>query len=720
MDRAHAVAQRLARPAPVRGRGGARAVLDVGRHGEDARHVLPAVGGRAVADIAAVFVHDKAGQVVGIVVVIAVLVHVRAVDEGVERGIAGPVRLQRLEHFRASDALFVENELFDGGKAVRRGADAHGLGAGVVVFRTAAGHVHPLRDAIVHQQREVRQRLHALVAEVHLVDRGDHAVAPVFHLLVKGFQHLVEAREGLQRAGVDGKLGVVVDAAAAVDRHVEDQRQVQRAGVVHAVGLPGDGRLHAADAHIAPRLLQRLAVAHQGLDDRRVVEDLRLAGADADDVEDLDLELPRGALVQAHAHPGVRDAGVGVGVQDHVAHVAGDILALGVHAAHVQRRAAHDGAGGEGDGVSVADLAELVHLDEEQLDQLLHLRAGQGAVFEVVFIEAGEEHVEAAVSHRVAVALDDDHVGGDVVKLQGLPEVPRRVFRHPEAVGGDALQLPAPDGVGLLPRHLLREGTVTADVGGRALHGVLFRFVKLAALHVLRAAGVQRLHRRDDLLPNAAEAEGEELFIVGADVADAGVDKQAAAVDALAEVRALPLLLRQRRLKGLAQRLVLPEGLDGVDVVLDLLVDDVAVVGAGLHDVAAKLPRQPVEGELRVDGRGAGLRRQLADDQLVGPDVDADVREDVPQNQAPLHVLRQMGVFFVALRDDHGALGVRGGIPLLRPLQQAVHPREGRRVLGQAGDAHAPDLVIGLHGQRSGIGKIHMAPPPGGRFASPC
>ena len=687
--------------------------MHVGRHGEHARHVLPAVRGGPVLDVLAVGGHDHVGDVVRVIVVVAVVMHPVGVHVGVQGLVALPVVPQCLQELGAGADLIVEHQLFDGRQAVRRGAQADALRAGVVVDRAASADVHAFVDAAVDQQAEVRQRLEPLLRQVDLVDHADHPVAPVFQLEAEALDHLVEAREGVQSAGiraqalprtgtalVEGAGGGAVDAAAVVDGQMDRLRQIEGAGVVPAVGLPGNAGLHAADADVVPGVLQGLSVVHQRPDHRLVVEDLGLAGADADHVEHLDLELLGRPLVQAHAHPGVRDAGVGVGVQHHVAQVVGDVVPLLVHAAHVQGGPAHDRAAGERDGHRVADLAQGVHQAEGVLDQLLALLARHQAALHGLSVVRPEDLVEAAVGHAVAVGLDDDHVGGDMPQLDGFPEVPGRSLGHLQAVGGDPLQFLPADGIRLLRSHPRGQFAVPADVRGGALDCDELRLVEVHALHVFGPGFVQRRHALFHLAAQAAEAHGQQLFVVGRHVADAGVHEQALLRHALALVAALDLFRGVHGQRRLGDGAALPVVLHGVHVVDDVLGYHVAVVLPLVHGTVSELIHQPVEGEFRIQRCGFRRRAQLAHDQLVGPDVDLHPAVDLPQGHGPLHVLGIHGEVSVTLGDDLRPLAVGGVVRVLQPVQHLVDAGERGRILRQAGDAHAPLPVVGLDGQR--------------------
>ena len=91
-------------------------------------------------------------QRVGVIVIIAVVVHFGAVDEGIQLLVAFPVVLDGFQQLGTHGELLVfKHELLDGGQGVRTGGHAAGLGADAVVLGTALGQVVARLHAVLKQ-----------------------------------------------------------------------------------------------------------------------------------------------------------------------------------------------------------------------------------------------------------------------------------------------------------------------------------------------------------------------------------------------------------------------------------------------------------------------------------------------------------------------------------------------------------------------------------------
>ena len=90
-------------------------------------------------------------QLVGVIVIIAVVVHFGAVDEGIQLLVAFPVVLDGFQQLGTRAAFLVKDQLLDGGQGVRTGGHAAGLGADAVVLGTALGQVVARLHAVLKQ-----------------------------------------------------------------------------------------------------------------------------------------------------------------------------------------------------------------------------------------------------------------------------------------------------------------------------------------------------------------------------------------------------------------------------------------------------------------------------------------------------------------------------------------------------------------------------------------
>ena len=97
----------------------------------------------------AVHVGDPHRIFVGIVVVVAVMMDLVAVNVGIDLLVAGPVGLAGLHQLLTGDELLLKHHLLDSGQNVGAGAQAHALGAIAVEAGAAHDDVAAIGNTIV-------------------------------------------------------------------------------------------------------------------------------------------------------------------------------------------------------------------------------------------------------------------------------------------------------------------------------------------------------------------------------------------------------------------------------------------------------------------------------------------------------------------------------------------------------------------------------------------
>ena len=151
MDRAHIIGDGLPCLAAVHRGIGVQAHSDIGVDGVDTGAEDAAARRLAACNVLAVRLEHELEQLIGIVIIVAVVVHFGAVDEGIQLLVAFPVVLDGFQQLGTRAAFLVKDQLLDGGQGVRTGGHAAGLGADAVVLGTALGQVVAGLHAVLKQ-----------------------------------------------------------------------------------------------------------------------------------------------------------------------------------------------------------------------------------------------------------------------------------------------------------------------------------------------------------------------------------------------------------------------------------------------------------------------------------------------------------------------------------------------------------------------------------------
>ena len=187
------------------------------------------------------------------------------------------------------------------------------------------------------------------------------------------------------------RLEVVEALGMGAHGQLHAAHHVEHADVVQAVHAPGDGELHAAHDGVVARVDERHAAAGEGLDVHLVVEALRQAIAQADDLGRLAEQRVGRARMQAHAQVGLRQTRVPLEVEQQERELVRGVATLGVHAAHnevVARGEAREEAG----AVRGAHEDDRVGLEVEALQKLADLR-----------LRGAGRHARAVVRQQVLI-----------------------------------------------------------------------------------------------------------------------------------------------------------------------------------------------------------------------------------------------------------------------------------------------------------------------------
>ena len=358
------------------------------------------------------------------------------------------------------------------------------------------------------------------MGQIHGVEQGDLPVAPVRHLTVIGFQDLIKtghvrqaSRWGAQpfsrsRAPFPSwALFRAVVAVSVVDRQFQHAGDVHVPAIFPSVALSRNIRFHTSHHLVIARILQfHIAGEHAG-NGYVVVEDLRLPGTEADHVRSLHLQFPGSTRMHTYGQPGTGQPGMDMSVQHHESKVVGGIEAFFIHSSNRQRGTSYASVSESLDQHVISQFVQIPDLDEEILDQFLHLFPGGLPRFQIMKIVGIHVPVEAAVGNGMAIAFHMNHAVGQIHQLDGLPERARR-FRsdHPQ-IGCHFSQLVRSLLLRLLLGHGLGQFCVPLDMPDGRFTGNAGGFQEDPALDCIRSGRIQRFRLLPDQPQDAAESK---------------------------------------------------------------------------------------------------------------------------------------------------------------------------------------------------------------------
>ena len=539
------------------------------------------------------------------------------------------VRKPRDELVEGGHPVF-KNRLLDGVQAVHGVGKPHQLNTRGVVDRSSPGQVEALRQrALDHGRGEGGGDLlgDGLIQCGHA---PRHLTQEVGHL---GRVSLPDVVKGLKHGGISG-LDTGGSAEDVIHAVVQGQLQALYAAELDrkggAEGLALGVRLQTSHHPVVPGVREVVSSLDQARDDRIVVEEVKqhplLCACNG-----FPDEIHRRFLAQPHAEVGLRGPYVCKGVQAEETHLAGGVLAVRPESPdrHVLRGLPFCTLSARDEGL-LEHVPYLVGLQEEQGQEFPGLLSGDPFACPVCVIVGMEALVDPSEGDRVASGFDLGNQVDEVHALDRLVERFRRVLRDAAADPFDLLQLLPSNRILLASRHgfgLVRipvskpygpfEGTDNGLVEKPLLSGpFLCREALPAALGLLDDSPEtllqypRMIHREmADTIRNLQHHREDELLHV------------------LGHVRGKELC------KTVFNRLALPEGEDFLlDFPLLLLTDQGLLEGPRIEAIGVFL--DPLMLVLREERCALEPGSAASYDQLVLPDDDGDVVEDIRKGQA--------------------------------------------------------------------------------------
>ena len=615
---------------------------------------------------------DAHGYLVGISVVIAE--KRRVVADVLPHGLlVAPVCPTGVENLFHRVAMVLEDVLLQRREAVGDGAEAGTLDVGSVVAGSTAVVVATLLDAVVDVEREERSRRIEREHAFDIVVHRKFQVHEVHHLLVPSLIEFLKRLELARVASLEAKALASLGVDAIVQRNLQNLRRVQIAR--QQIGLLAEGaHLDAARATTLASILERLAVAHEFLDVGVGIEDAGVAVSLANHLDAFDEEVVGGILCYVDGETRLQLVQLLLNLQNHVRQLVGGTASFAVHATYINIREVVVGAALQCRDTHLRRRRLVVELDPQARQQFLCVVARQRALVDALLIEREQMLVDVAGVHGVpAVELGDGAQMHEPVHLNGLPQVAGRMGRHPAADVGNLLQLLPTLGVLFFCSHLLSQlgMALGKENGGVARHGHGFQLLLLVG--GLRVVDV--VESADAVLDTSLHVE-QSLAI------HLAVHSRVACGTLLHElgehagmVGLLPLL-RHVVEDAFALRLALPVRDDLALVGVDVLLRD--VVRLQLARVERVQVFHRVARQLRKCRHGLGHRSALANDELVGADVDGLLLANLIEVLRTQHGNRHRAVvLLVELGFDECALDgerCRGvEVLLAQPTNAVVH-----------------------------------------------
>ena len=509
--------------------------------------------------------------------------------------------------------------LLNGIHGVARICYAERLRAGEVVNRAALLQGFSAADAVLYQSGKERQRGSLAVRDVDAVVGLGQIVDKISHLL---FERRIEIIHALPAGHLTGnRPKLLVADLAVVESDLEHLRHIKERGVVPALRFVRALWLHAADDAVVSRVAQGNAAVDQSGDDDFVVVHGGNAHAEAGQLAGPVQEFVRSALPYADGERRGGQTNVRAGFHGHIRDFVSGVQSLFVLAAHAEVLE-HRVTGECLCGNLVARFIHVVELDPDAVDQLL---CEFGGYVLIRFIERIHVLVEATGRNGVAAGFDLQHHLHEPERLAGLVEIGCAVLRHALAVLGDLQKLRFSGGVLLGSRKLSGLLRIAVRETDRRVvrndHGL----IELLLAHIFGVRAVDVLHRFHHFCNDAAEADLHDLAVVDANVSDAAIEIVAYRKDA-----------RRDRVFGLLRHIGVRQSAGGFALpVLERLVQLGRSFFRNLErvgDSAAhgfKFLLHPIVREFRADFGGTGIFRNGADNQLIIPDGDRQLVENL-------------------------------------------------------------------------------------------
>ena len=147
------------------------AVSNVDGNGVSSGLEESAVGVRAMLDVLAVGIHTELGELISVIVIVAVVVDFIAVYICIQCFVSDPVILDGVQKLSTGNFLFFEDQLLYRGETVADSSDSDALRAGKVVFGSAHRNVFAVLYASVHDRGKERKRTYMLMCDINCVQK---------------------------------------------------------------------------------------------------------------------------------------------------------------------------------------------------------------------------------------------------------------------------------------------------------------------------------------------------------------------------------------------------------------------------------------------------------------------------------------------------------------------------------------------------------------------
>ena len=597
--------------------------------------------------------------------------------------IAHPVGHKGVVEFPGGAEVLPEAAVVDDIQAVGHIAQANAAVAGGVVLRASGLAVLAIVHAPLQGGGEQGQ---GVVEGAHGFPGIDAGALPLAEEIEgrlhrgQDFVHVLHLIE-VTRGGAELLRFPAGEGIAVVDGHEESIGDIQIALGAGAAGLgplvAPHGGLHAAVEAVVPGVLQGDAPLHEGLDDDLVGFK---GGHTAGDLGGLDGGLPQlvgGPFVDAQGLGRIVEDQAAGGLEHHVGHGVGGVLAVLIHAAQGHELAGGVARAGLG-GPFGPDLVALGHLEIEEIHQLLGILRGDGAAGDVLVVVAAQVLVHPAIADAVELPV---HAEGQLIEinaLNGVMEIAAGVLHDPVQAVCHLQQflLPLRIGAGLgLAQGL---GGIALGPMDDALADDIHSPIEIVLVNAVAvdALFLQLGHLCQGFLPDGAEAllgGGPEI---GNEVAHRGfavvVGREA---DGSVAVQLVPIVTGDVLVRDGAHGMGRPE-VAGLQQILLILGVDVIGVHAPVADVVCpQLLHEPVEAGLGIEGAAAVAGALPAHDHLVLVDEDGHILKEVAQVLGTLQDTGDLGVRHIELRDQPVAIDIDPRLGGAVFLPDPLHPQ---------------------------------------------
>ena len=493
-----------------------------------------------------------------------------------------------------------------------------------------------------------------------------YCVVSLYHHLDKefllGFVSLEEVLKAAHFAYVT-RLGADLLALVHTIReyHFHRTAHVEERSIVPTVGIVGNAGLNAADDAVAAGILERNAAIHHSGDDDLIIIEGGHAHTLAGNGCSLDQKIVGGFVPYTDGKRRLGQAHVALCLHAHKGELVGDVIAVLVLTADDQVLE-HAVACKALSGSCVTHLVEVVELDPDAVQQLLCGFKGLDTAVDIVLEPRIHISVKGTGRDRVAAGFQLQDLLHEPECLASLVKASCGLTGNLRASLGNAqkLLLTCAGGFG---SHVISKLCVSVSVCGDSLCALNDSLKEVLAGQVIALTHIQLGHFLLSLADHALHTEGDDLFVVYANVADAVVEIVTDRKNAVVEenIQAVGVHVGGSQV---ADRLTVPVGMYLFQSCYGLGRDVEGVSLTGGNSLV--LRAQPLEGIFGIGLASTRGDRVCTDDQLVGTDDDRDIFKNVTQsgtssldNGEIFGFLIALGHKLCTIRLDFGELGIQ-------------------------------------------------------------